>query len=66
MAYAVAAQISKKNGDDDLDIEPHTISKCRQRKDWPKWESAIKAELESLNKRGVFGPIVQTPKTRMT
>eukprot|EP00268_Persea_americana_P062664 TRINITY_DN8051_c1_g3_i5.p2 TRINITY_DN8051_c1_g3~~TRINITY_DN8051_c1_g3_i5.p2 ORF type:complete len:110 (+),score=12.12 TRINITY_DN8051_c1_g3_i5:1356-1685(+) len=61
-AYAVATQISKENDDDDWDTEPRSINECLQRKDWPKWENAIKAELESRNKRGVFGPIVQTPK----
>ena len=60
-AYAVATKISKEN-DDDWDIEPCTINECRQIMDWPKRKSAIKAELESLNKCGVFGPIAQTPK----
>ena len=58
----LATQISKENDDDDWDTEPRSINECRQRKNWPKWESAIKEELESLNKRGVFGPLVQTPK----
>ena len=26
------------------------------------WKDAIQAELKSLEKRGVFGPIVETPK----
>ena len=42
-AYAVAIQISKENGDDDdWDIEPRSINECRLRKDWRKWELAIK------------------------
>ena len=57
--WRVATQISK---DGDKDNEPCTLNECQQRVDWPKWEISIKAELESLNKRGVFGPIVQTPK----
>ena len=28
----------------------------------PKWKEAIQAELNSLTKREVFGPVVQTPK----
>ncbi|KAM0028529.1 putative RNA-directed DNA polymerase [Helianthus debilis subsp. tardiflorus] len=31
------------------------------RVDWPKWQEAIKAELGSLEKRNVFGPVVRTP-----
>ena len=30
--------------------------------DWPKWKDALNAELDSLEKRNVFGPVVQTPK----
>jgi len=39
-----------------------TIEDCRQRNDWPKWKEAIQAELDSLAKRKVFGPIVRTPE----
>ena len=28
--------------------------------DWPKWKEAIQTELNSLTKREVFGPVVQT------
>ena len=42
------------------DYEPRSIIKCRQRQDWPKWEKAIQAELSSLTKRDVFGPIART------
>ncbi|GKA76909.1 retrovirus-related pol polyprotein from transposon TNT 1-94 [Tanacetum coccineum] len=35
---------------------------CRYRNDCQKWKDAIEAELKSLEKRKVFGPIVQTPK----
>ena len=57
-AYAVATQISKENDDYYWDTELRSINECRQRKDWIKWKSVIKAELESLNKRDVFGPIL--------
>ena len=59
--YAVATEISKGNDEND-DTEPRSINECRQRNDWPKWKEAIQAELNSLEKRGVFGPIAQTPK----
>ena len=51
----LATQVSKENDDDDWDKEPRSINKCRQRKYWLNWKSAIKAKLKSLNKRGVFG-----------
>lgn len=59
--YKVAIEISKDTGDDD-DHEPRSIDECRQREDWPAWKDAIETELISLKKRGVFGPIVETPK----
>ena len=43
------------------DYEPRSITECRQRQDWPKWEEAIKTKLSSLAKRDVFGPIARTP-----
>ncbi|BBN68201.1 hypothetical protein Prudu_329S000600 [Prunus dulcis] len=55
-AFSVAAEIIK-----DDDIEPCSIDECTQRQDWPKWKDAIHAELNSLEKRSVFGPIVPTP-----
>ena len=42
------------------DQEPMTNEDCRQRNDWPKWKDAIQAELDSLAKRKVFGPVVRT------
>ena len=45
----------------DDDCEPQSIIECHQRRDWPKWEEAIKAELASLAKREVFGPITSIP-----
>ena len=32
------------------------------RHDWLKWKNTIQTELNSLNKRKVFGPIILTPK----
>ena len=45
----------------DDDPEPQNTNECRQRNDWPKWREAMQAELHSLIKRDVFGPVVQTP-----
>ena len=42
--------------------EPQNMEECRNRNDWPKWKEAMQAELNSLMKRDVFGPVVQTPK----
>ncbi|TPX39984.1 DNA-directed DNA polymerase [Synchytrium endobioticum] len=37
---------------------PVIIQQCKQSQDWPKWQVAIKSELESLIKRKVFiGPM---------
>ena len=30
--------------------------------EWPKWKEAIAAELRSLNKRKVLGPVGRTPE----
>ena len=56
-AYDVALNIMKGNED----LEPLSVEECRQRRDWPKWQEAIQSELNSLAKREVFGPVVQTP-----
>ena len=40
--------------------ESRSITECRQRQDWPKWKEAIQAELASLAKRDVFGPVART------
>ena len=44
----------------DDDPESQNTNECRQRNDWPKWREAMQAELHSLIKRDVFGPVVQT------
>jgi hypothetical protein len=58
-SFKVALDITRSN---DHEIEPQTVEQCRRRNDWPKWKEAIQVELNSLLKREVFGPIVQTPK----
>jgi hypothetical protein len=45
----------------DLDPEPNTLVDCKKRSDWNDWKKAITAELLSLNKREVFGPVCLTP-----
>ncbi|KAM1714343.1 hypothetical protein ACFX12_024963 [Malus domestica] len=54
--FAVATEIILSD-----DIEPYSVDKCKHRQDWPKWKDAIQAELNSLERRNVFGPVVQTP-----
>jgi Reverse transcriptase (RNA-dependent DNA polymerase) len=44
------------------DYVPKTPKECMHRNDWPKWKDAMKAELDSLEKRNVFGPVILTPK----
>ena len=56
-AFQVALDIIQN----DDDPEPQNTNECRQRNDWPKWREAMQAELHSLIKRDVFGPVVQTP-----
>ncbi|CAL2247903.1 unnamed protein product [Prunus armeniaca] len=56
-SFAVAVEIIKGHED----IEPQSVDECKERLDWPKWKDAIQVELNSLEKRGVFGPVVQTP-----
>ncbi|KAF3674022.1 Ras-related protein RABF2b [Capsicum annuum] len=59
--YVFAYNITTKIMQDSEDLEPRSITKCRQRNDWPKWQEIIQSELNSLTKREVFGPITQTP-----
>ena len=44
----------------DEDPEPQNVEEYRHRNDWPKWKKSIQAELNSLTKREIFGPVVQT------
>ncbi|GJX46052.1 transposable element [Tanacetum coccineum] len=40
---------------------PKSIRECRQRNDWQKWQDAIQAKQDSLEKRQVFGLVSLTP-----
>jgi hypothetical protein len=53
--------VSKIIGVIDEDPEPKSMAECRKCSDWVKWKEAIEAELRSLNKRQVFGPVAHTP-----
>ena len=57
-SYLLAKEINEENEDP----EPKSVYECQKRHDWIKWKDAIQVELDSLNKRNVFGPIVLTPK----
>ena len=57
-AFAIASEIMASDGPE----VPHSVDECRYRSDWPKWKEAIQTELDSLAKRHVFGPVVQTPE----
>ena len=58
-SYKVALDITRSN---DNEYESQTVDECQCRNDWLKWKEAIQAELNSLSKHEVFGPIVRTPK----
>ena len=57
-----AFKIALESINDDEDQEPKSVKECAHRNDWPKWKDAMKAELDSLEKREVFGPVVRTPE----
>jgi hypothetical protein len=57
-SFKIAFDITRSNND----VEPQSVEKCRRRNDWPMWKEAIQAKLNSLAKREVFGPVVQTPE----
>ncbi|WZZ32928.1 hypothetical protein YC2023_016329 [Brassica napus] len=57
-SYLLAKEINEENEDP----EPKSVYDCQKRHDWIKWKDAIQVELDSLNKRNVFGPIVLTLK----
>ncbi|CAM8919718.1 unnamed protein product [Rhodiola kirilowii] len=58
-SYNVATDIMNENNGDP---EPRSITDCKSRPDWIEWKNAVETELDSLNKRKVFGPIVLTPE----
>ena len=57
-AFQVALDIIRNYGDP----EPQNVEECQNRNIGQKWKEAMQAELNSLMKRDVFRPVVQTPK----
>ena len=57
-AFQVTSDIIRN----DENPEPQNVEECQHRNDWPKWKEVIQAELNSLTKREVFGPVVKTPE----
>ena len=55
-SHSVACDIV--NGSEDS--KPRFVTECQNRHDWSKQKDSIQAELNSLNKRKVFGPIILT------
>ena len=51
---------------DNLDPEPKSIAECWKLSNWVRWKQAIEAELDSLNKRKVFGFVVCIPQNVIT
>ncbi|KAK4406482.1 Copia protein [Sesamum angolense] len=47
---------------DEDDNDPQTMEECRHQNDLKNWKKTIQEELDSLNKREVFGPITPTPE----
>jgi Reverse transcriptase (RNA-dependent DNA polymerase) len=56
-AYAIAIEVINEE-----DYVPKTSEDCMHGNDWPKWKDVLKAELDSLENRNVFGPVILTPK----
>ncbi|WJZ84460.1 hypothetical protein VitviT2T_004063 [Vitis vinifera] len=57
-AFQVASDIITN----DEDPEPRNVEEWQHRNDWPKWKKTIQVQLNSLTKREVFRPVVQTPE----
>ena len=47
---------------DNMDPEPKSIAECQKCSNWVRWKQEIEVELDSLNKRKVFGSVVRTPQ----
>jgi hypothetical protein len=56
-AYAISIEVINEE-----DYVPKTPKEYMHRNDWPKWKDALKAELDSLEKRNIFGPVILTHK----
>jgi Reverse transcriptase (RNA-dependent DNA polymerase) len=56
-SYAIAIEVINEE-----DYVSKTPEECMHRNDWSKWKDALKTELDSLEKRNIFGPVILTPK----
>jgi hypothetical protein len=56
-AYAIEIEVINEE-----DYVSKTPEECMHRTDWSKWKDAMKAELDSLEKRNIFGPVILTSK----
>jgi hypothetical protein len=43
------------------DLDPKTITKCKNCSEWNKWKEAIEAELNSPKKTKVFADVIPRP-----
>nr|GEY34261.1 putative copia-like polyprotein [Tanacetum cinerariifolium] len=55
-------KINDINKEISINYEPTSVIECQSRHDWNKWKEAMQAELDSLNKRNVFGRIILIPR----
>jgi hypothetical protein len=55
--YAIAIEVINEE-----DYVLKTPKECVHINDWLKWKDALKTELDSLEKRNIFGPVILTPK----
>jgi len=44
-------------------MDPQSLEEARRRKDWPRWEEAMRVKLNALKKAGTWG-VVERPKGR--
>ena len=56
MEFVMAAVIVEAEA-----LDPATLEEAKRRMDWPKWDLAIKVELEALKKAGTWG-VVERPR----
>src|ERR1700742_4070392 len=42
-------------------LDPQSLKEAKSRSDWPKWEEAMRKELESLKKNGTWDVVPQPP-----
>ena len=63
---ALATEIAKQICTDDDEDDPTSYNEAKRSTNWLKWKEAMKAEYDSLRKRGVFGPPEEAPLNKTT